>query len=330
MKIISIDSTTETEEEIAAFNALWNDENQAIRQKTSGSTGTPKVIEIPKWKMKNSAKMTGEFFDLNNCKTALICLSPNYIGGKMMLVRSILYNLTLIVTNVTRNPLKNVTSEVDFAAMVPLQVKTILEESPEKLNLIKYLIIGGAPVSDDLIQKISQYNCKAYSTFGMTETVSHIALRELKNIDEPYKVVGNTSLSLENDCLVITNKELEIHQLKTNDIVELVDDRTFFWKGRADFVINSGGVKVHPEEVEQKIKNVLYSENFIISWLPDDKLGSKVVFIGENDLNTADIQEKIEKTVNKYEKPKAYYYISELIKTPSGKIDRIKTRAAIL
>ncbi|WP_107038625.1 AMP-binding protein [Brumimicrobium mesophilum] len=330
MRIQKLDNVTDNIDDVQNFILAWNDENQSITQLSSGSTGPPKSIKIPKWKMEASAKMTGEFLDLDNCETALLCMSTNFIGGKMMLVRSKLYDLQLYVTNVTRNPLKNLSHKIDFVAMVPLQVEETLQENPEKLNLIKHLIIGGAPVSDELIEKIKKFKCNAYSTFGMTETVSHIALRNLKNDDEPYRAIGNTTFSVENECLTIDSEELKIKGLKTTDIVDLIDEKSFHWLGRADFVINSGGVKIHPEEVERKIANVIGSSDFIISQIEDQKLGSKVVFIGENHLSTAQLKKTIDLVLTKYERPKAYFFISSLIKTPSGKIDRNKTTAEIL
>lgn len=329
MLIQKLDNSIDNTDDLQSFISIWYDDNQSITQLSSGSTGPPKAIEIPKWKMEASARMTGNFLDLDNCESALLCMSTEYIGGKMMVVRSLMYNLTLYVTNVTRNPLKNLVHPIDFVAMVPLQVEETLQENPEKLNLIKHLIIGGAPVSDELIEQINKYNCSAYSTFGMTETVSHIALRNLNNKNEPYRVIGNTRLSTIDDCLIIDSEELKIKGLKTTDIVDLIDEKSFHWLGRADFVINSGGVKIHPEKVERKISNAIQSTDFIIGQIPDQKLGSKVIFIGEKYLESTNLKEKIDKVLTKYERPKDYFFISSLIKTPSGKIDRNKTTAEI-
>lgn len=329
MELINLDKIPEQHTQINEFISLWNNNESSITQYSSGSTGPPKAIEIPKWKMEASARMTGTFLGLNECKSALLCISEAYIGGKMMIVRSMLYNLDLYLTEVNSNPLKDLTSPIDLVAMVPLQVETILEENPEKLNLIKYLIIGGGPVSDHLIHQIQKYSCTAYSTFGMTETVSHIALRKLGAASEPFRAIGNTQFSTQDDCLVIDCEDLGIKGLETTDIVHLIDKKSFNWLGRADFVINSGGVKIHPEEVERKIRTVLNSEDFIIGQLSDQKLGSKVIFIGEEELNLPHLKDKIEVVLDKYERPKAYYFISSLKRTPSGKIDRIKTTLAI-
>ncbi|PKR80940.1 AMP-dependent synthetase [Brumimicrobium salinarum] len=329
MDVISLDASKETLEPVFSFIDLWNSDNEVISQLTSGSTGNPKEIKIEKWKMEVSAKMTGKFLNLNNCKSALLCMSTQYIGGKMMVVRALQFNLQLYVTNVTRNPLEKITKPIDFAAMVPLQVEHILRENPEKLNLIKYLIIGGAPVSNQLIEQLKQFNCNAYSTFGMTETVSHIALKELKHTSAPFRAIGHTKLTTKEGRLVITNDELGLNNLETNDIVELINETSFHWLGRSDFVINSGGVKIHPEKIEEKIAETICSSNFIISSIPDDKLGNKVVFIGGDELKSADLKEKINNLITPYARPKEYFFLSSLHKTPSGKIDRIKTTAAI-
>lgn len=329
MRVEILDASKDSKDEVEEFISIWNNESQSITQLSSGSTGPPKAIEIPKWKMEASAKMTGDFLKLQDCKSALLCMSTGYIGGKMMVVRSLIYDLTLYVTNVTSNPLKNLVHSIDFVAMVPLQVEETLQNNPEKLNLIKHLIIGGAPVSDELIEKIKDFDCNSYSSFGMTETVSHIALKNLKRKEESYKGIGSSKFSVKDNCLVIECEELGIKELKTTDIVELLDDKRFNWLGRADFVINSGGVKIHPEEVERKIKSIINSQDFIISHIDDKKLGSKVVFIGENHLESSNLKEKIDKELTKYERPKDYFFISSLSKTASGKIDRKKTTSQI-
>lgn len=329
MQLINLDSSKTNILNVINFILQWNNGKDSINQQTSGSTGKAKTIKLPKWKMQNSAEMTGEKLGLYKMKNALICMNSNYIGSKMMIVRALRYNLDLIVTEVTSNPLKNIDFPIDFAAMVPFQVEEIIRQNPEKLNLIGTLIIGGASVSTQLEQKLKKFNCIAYSTFGMTETVSHIALKDLKIENSPFRVIGNTVLSVQNDCLVISNENLGIEKLKTNDIVELIDEKSFFWKGRADFIINSGGVKINPEVVEEKIKNALLINNFVISSLPDDKLGNAVIFIGEEDLKTNDLQKKIEGIVDVYERPKTYYFIPSLVRTASGKINRLQTLKTI-
>lgn len=330
MKLEEINPTKDEHNALERFISQWNDDSSSILQHTSGSTGKPKAIEIPKWKMEASARMTGSFLQLDNCKSALLCMSLQYIGGKMMVVRSLLYNLTLYVARVDSNPLKDIDFPIDFVAMVPLQVETTLRKNPAKLNLITHLIIGGAPVSDQLTKELRKYDCHSYATFGMTETVSHIALRDLTVEKAPYAATGAADFSTKDDCLVISSKELKIKELQTTDSVEIIDKTHFYWKGRTDFVINSGGVKIHPEEVERKISNEIHAHAFIIASLPDEKLGMKVIFIGEESLqNISDLSTRICACVDRYEKPKAYFFIDRLIKTEAGKIDRLATAQVI-
>lgn len=326
-----IGNSKKEETKVKEFLHIWKNDEKNIIQQTSGSTGKPKSIVISKWKMKASAEMTGQYLQLSKCKTALLCMDMQYIGAKMMVVRSLLYQLQLYVVPVNSLPLEHISFHIDFVAMVPYQVEKTLQHHPEKLNLITHLIIGGAPVSEHLRRALKDYSCNTYATFGMTETVSHIALKILKEKNAPYEATGNAIFTIQNDCLVIDSQELKINQLKTNDIVELVDDQHFFWKGRSDFIINSGGVKIHPEIVEQKIQHRFPHAHFIISSQPDVNWGEKVIFIGEFELQSLlNLNEEIEKIVNQYEKPKAYFFVKRLAKTASGKIDRIATRNSIL
>ena len=153
LKFISISKNHNDETQLKAipFIEEWKNESKTfITQQTSGSTGKPKLISIDKRQLIASARMTGDFFQLEKCQSALLCISPEYIGGKMMLVRAMEYQLDLYTAPINANPIKELTVPIDFAAMVPLQVQTILATNPEKLDLIRYLIIGGAPVSKQL------------------------------------------------------------------------------------------------------------------------------------------------------------------------------------
>ena len=304
---------------------LWKNSDTSIKQSTSGSTGRPKVITIPKWKMEASARLTGSFFDLANCSNSLICISPAFIGGKMMLVRSLLYNLTMTFAPITSNPIKDLDHPIDFAAMVPLQVSTILRENPEKLNYIKYLIIGGAPTSNELAANLRKTSVQAFATFGMTETVSHIALQDLREINAPFQGLGDTLFSTKEDCLVINNVALQLDNLVTNDCVELLNDKHFHWLGRKDFVINSGGIKLHPEKLEAKIKSLLPSSSYFFSSQPDELLGEQLILIiegKENRINPTVLKKKL----SNIELPKQVYTLASFSYTESGKLDRRKTQ----
>lgn len=326
MKFNLLTENKDTVSDFKGFLDIWNGESNTIRQESSGSTGSPKLIEIPKWRMKASAEMTGDFFELDKMNSSLLCISPKYIGGKMMIVRSVLYNLELTIADVSSNPIKDLTKKMDFAAMVPLQVDTILDETPEKLDLIKYLIIGGAPVSLNLEKRLQSRKCMAFSTYGMTETVSHIALKILDNQNAPFKAIGETSFKENDGELIIHSPQLKIKALYTNDIVELIDEHQFQWRGRKDFVINSGGIKIHPEKLEEKIKNKILEDDFIVSSTSDVTYGEKVIIICEEG-----IFNKIQQLVNnwcfdRYTKPKEIFIIEKLPLTKSGKIDRLAAK----
>ncbi len=325
MKVHILSTDLKTTSETSNFIAMWEDENDSINQLTSGSTGTPKNIKINKDLMRSSARMTGEFFNLTKGQSALLCISPEFIGGKMMIVRSIECELELYATNISSTPLRDLNQPIDFAAMVPMQVSQTLTHHPEKLNLIRNLIIGGAPVSKKLEVALQSVNCTAYSTYGMTETISHIALKKLNNQNEPFTAIGKTSFSLNNDCLVINAPDLNINSLETTDVVKLKNTREFLWVGRNDFVINSGGVKIHPEVVEEKLNTLFPKEEFIISGEADKTLGTRVILIAESKLKPLVDTEKIKSLLERYENPKSIYFVKKLSRGASGKIDRKAT-----
>lgn len=329
MKYKILTNNKETISDYKRFIDVWSNASNSIQQQSSGSTGSPKLIEIPKWKMEASAKMTGAFFNLERMNKSLLCISPNYIGGKMMIVRSIIFNLELHVADISSNPIKDLNEFIDFAAMVPLQVDTILNENPEKLDLIKYLIIGGAPVSLELEKRIQDRKCIAYSTYGMTETISHIALKKLDDKNTPFRSIGKTSFKENDGELIINSPELKIRDLQTNDIVELIDEKNFYWKGRKDFVINSGGIKIHPEIIEQKIKNEIKMNGFIVSSVSDVTYGEKIIIICEKNVHSELLKFIDNWSFDRYSKPKEIYAIDQLPLTKSGKIDRIAARDKI-
>ena len=317
---------TFTYEKTTDFLTQWKDSKENILQQTSGSTGRPKLIAIPKWKMIASAKMTGEFFNLSDCKTALLCINPDFIGGKMMIVRSILYDLELIIAPISSNPIKYLDRKIDFGAMVPMQVEQVLKENPEKLKLIENLIIGGAPVSQSLEEKLVAFNRNAFATFGMTETVSHIALKKLSKKNQPYKAIGNTTFLTHNENqLVISNSDLQINELITNDCVNLLDGKSFHWLGRKDFVINSGGIKLHPEKIEKKIASLFNETPFFIAGIKDDMLGEKLVLVIEESAKNIFLNINFQAYLSAYEIPKQTFFVDKISRNSNGKIDRRKT-----
>ncbi len=308
------------------FIKEWLNDEEFIEVKTSGSTGKPKIIQIRKKQMVASAKATGTFFKLNKNDKALLCLPCNYIAGKMMVVRAFVLGLNLVTANPSSIDLSSI-GEVNFAAMIPYQVKQLLAQKQD-LTLIKRLIIGGAAIDNDLYYQLQLIPNFSYATYGMTETVTHVAVKLLNGMakDSFYKALPNVVFSQdERDCLVIDAPLVASERVVTNDIVRLYDNNQFAWIGRYDNVINSGGIKFSPEEIESKIAKVLHLP-FFICGLADEKLGEKMVLIieKENNINIKkeDIFNKLNEELEKYEIPKKIYFIPQFIYTETGKIKR--------
>lgn len=304
--------------EVLSFVNEWNNELDFIEIKTSGSTGKPKTIKLHKKYMVASAKMTGKFLKLEKGNSALLCLSANTIAGKMMIIRSIVLELDLTVVDVNSTPLENINPTIDFAAMVPLQVQNSLND----LWKIKKLIVGGGSISNQLWKSISEQNVKAYQTFGMTETISHIAMRAISSVPINYMPLEGVSIETIEDCLNISAPALGVEHLQTNDIVKLEKDGSFLWLGRKDFVVNSGGIKLHPELIESKLDNLIPCPFFTFG-ITDEKLGEKLILCIEGKVN---LEKKILLDyLDKFEIPKEIYYFESFDRTDSGKINRIGT-----
>lgn len=308
----------EHEIDLGVFLLDWLDDKETIELTTSGTTGAPKVITIKKQSMVHSAIATGNFFNLHPQDKALLCLPARYIAGKMMIVRAMMLGLELDIM-VPSSHLDDLLPHkaYDFVAIVPLQA----ENSLDKLHQFKKIIIGGAKVSDDLASKLKNIKSDIYETYGMTETITHIAA---KKIGEAYfNVLEHVSISNdERNCLVIDAQSVSDEKVITNDIVEILNEKQFKWIGRYDNVINSGGIKLFPEQIEAKLTSKIGNRFFITS-LPDDILGSKVVLIIEGSEQVIDTT--IFNSLDKFEKPKEILFVSEFVETETKKINRIRT-----
>lgn len=319
------------EEKVARFITDWQNGKQTFELTTSGSTGLPKNITIHRDQMIASAKKTAEVLGLKQGMTALVCLDAGYIAGMMMVVRSLTVGMKIIVVEPSAAPLSRKTQKIDFAAMVPYQV---INSEPETLALVNTIIIGGASIETVLLQKIKTLPCSCYATYGMTETVSHIALQKLNgdNAQENFHTLDGISISTdERSCLIIDVDYLG-EKVITNDLVELINAREFKWLGRADNVINSGGIKVIPELTEAEIAKWFvskgYTNNFIVAGLPHDKLGTQVVLVIEGRLPENEEQKMMEalgSSLKKYQLPRQILYKDQFAYTASGKINRLQT-----
>ncbi len=334
LNINQLSFETEFEQKIKKFLEEWFSGSDTVKVQTSGSTGIPKIFDIEKNKMINSADMTCNFLGLKEGDTALICLPVEYISGKMMIVRSIVKKLKLIITDPSTKPLQYINDEVDFCAMTPLQV----ENSLDKLYLIKNLIIGGAAVSESLKIKIaetfrsSNSSCRIFETYGMSETLSHIALKQIFPLTEDYfNVFENVTISKdERGCLKIFAPNLNAEVLQTNDLVEIkFDNKQFRFLGRIDNVINSGGAKIFPEQLESLVKKKIPNEVVFLG-LNDESLGQKLILIIEGE-ESEDLIEKISVIPfeKNFHKPKEIIFMENIPRTPNGKINRIELTKVI-
>jgi len=310
------------------FISAWKNSSETIETTTSGSTGKPKIIHLNKSAIINSALATNKHFNLSENSIFFNCLPAKYIAGKMMIIRSLQANAKILFSNSYGNPIDELNQSVDFCAMTPHQVKVSLNTCPDNFKWIKTLIIGGGPIDGELEELLETIPSKCYHTFGMTETISHIAVREIskKNIPKVFICLPNVMIKTNNaKQLIIDAKHLIINQLVTNDIVEKIDNHSFIWKGRLDNVINSGGIKLHPEELEAKLNNTTSSSKFIFEKLNDKTLGEKLILIVENDCEITDFN-LLFSDFNKYEIPKRIYQVANFVYTENNKINRKKTK----
>lgn len=276
---------------IEEFLAQWNDTSDVNEVHTSGSTGKPQRLLVEKRRMVNSARITCDFLGLKEGDTALLCMPLDYIAGKMVVVRSLVSHLHLISVMPSSHPLKDVTQPIDFAAMVPLQVYSSMQEPAERERLlsIRHLIIGGGAIDDSLESQLQQFPNAVWSTYGMTETLSHIALRRIsgENSSLWYSPLDGVDVSLSSDsCLEIYAPQVNPEKLHTNDIAELRTlpdgSKEFRILGRKDNVIDSGGIKIQAEEVERLLRPHL-SCGFMITKVSDARLGEAVTLLVESD-----------------------------------------------
>ena len=318
---------------IEEFLEEWNNPSPYVHVKTSGSTGAPKPMLVEKQRMLNSARITCDFLGLRPGDTALLCMSLDYIAGKMMVVRSLERGLKLTTVEPSGHPLS--TSNLPpstfhiphFTAMVPLQVYNTLQvpEERERLKKIKHLIIGGGAIDDSLAAELKDFPNHIWSTYGMTETLSHIALRRLNGPEasEWYTPFPSVHLSISDEgCLVINAPEVCPEPLITNDIAEL-STRQFRILGRKDNVICSGGLKIQAEELERQLRPHM-SAPFVISKRADEKFGEVVVLITEG--SPSDARTICERVLPKYHQPKAYLHLDQIPLTETGKIARHKIK----
>lgn len=319
-------TSSDWQTELAQFIAEWFSEADFVVAQTSGSTGAPKPIRLSKSMMAESAKRTIAYFGLQPGNRLLLSLPCRYIAGKMMAVRAIVGQMNLIPVDPSTDFEFLNHESFDLGAMVPNQVLKLLEQpsGKEKLQNIRNLLIGGSSVSTELEEKIAQLASRIVSTYGMTETASHIAIRELSGNrkSDYYQCLPGISVNLsENDGLQIHLPEFG-DPLQTNDLAELQSSTSFRILGRIDSVIISGGIKYSPEVIEKKLEGII-SSRIVISSVPDQKLGEKLVLVIEGQsFETKYIQEQIGQILPPFERPKQVLFLSQFPETASGKVKR--------
>lgn len=323
----AIQVTNEFEQSVKDFLVEWFSDSDIMITHTSGSTGTPKEIILTKENMRKSANMTGKYLQLEKGNSALLVMPVTYIAGKLMLIRAVEIGLKLIcmqptshisLDEINRGISQNFTS-IDFVALTPMQV----ENSLDFVSKCQKLIIGGAPLSEKVKQELFAFENEVYETYAMTETITHIAFKQVANqkytdAEQFFEAFDEVNISQdERGCLVI-DTPYDGLQVVTNDVVELIDQRKFNWIGRADNVINSGGIKLFPEQIENKLKSFINSEFYITS-KADELLGQKLILVVEGEERSLDFSSA---DLTKYQQPKEIVFIDQFLRTESGKIKR--------
>ncbi len=316
---------------LETFYQLLVKHNGSLEVNTSGTTGTPKMIMIPREDLIASARLTGETFELKEGDRILHCLPSEYIAGKMMLVRAMVLGLDMHIIDPRGSVLQNlgVTDRFRFTAMIPLQLHRAIQEDRKRVEeQFEMVLLGGGPVSMALIEDLRELKVQVFQGYGSTETVTHVAMRRLNGRmrSDRYHAIGGVTFERDDrGCLVVHTPHLSVRSHYTNDLVDLIDDRTFRWRGRYDNVILSGGKKIFPEQLEEKTGGLLPYPHFFMP-IPDDKLGQAVALVIETQQHAPEaVQEVIDilmKVLHPHEMPRRISATRRIARTQTGKIIR--------
>ncbi|MBK9193367.1 MAG: AMP-binding protein [Crocinitomicaceae bacterium] len=319
-------------ESVFRFIREWDSYSMEIELKTSGTTGAPKSFKFNKKQLEASAKMTGRFFDFKPGESLLLNLSPDYVAGKLMIVRAIVHDMKLVVAPLKSDPfteIKELPCRIKLAAFVPVQIHEIFsnENSLRIFNQIENVLIGGGVLSKNLEEKIAIQNPKSFASFGMTETLTHFAIRPVDGKTDYYTYLPGVEISVnENNCICIHPNEIVREKIISHDIVELLGKNSFRWLGRSDNLINSGGIKIQPEVIEQKIVHLIQSPFYVTS-KKDDRLGEKVVLILESDQkpdHDLELLQKLKEQLPEYHAIAEIICVNKIERTDNGKMIRRK------
>ncbi|MFN8341210.1 MAG: AMP-binding protein [Cyclobacteriaceae bacterium] len=319
---------------VLQFAMDWYQGKSLFELKTSGSTGLPKVIQVKRWQLEASARMTAAAFGLQRGMSALLCLDPQFVAGTLMMVRCFTVGMKLIAVPPEANPLGRIPDAcaLDFAAFVPYQIEKALEHSKERLVQIRCILVGGAAIPAPIESRIRELPHPAFATYGMTETLTHVAIRRINGAEstDVFTPLPGVTCALDGrGCLVITAPHLD-GAVVTNDCAKLLPDGRFTLEGRVDFVINSGGVKVHPESTEPLVMQVLHEQGllgrFYLTGVPDRTFGEKVAMVIEGEPIEPARQEQLlqllQARLPAYHGPRKIYFMRQFEETTTGKVIR--------
>lgn len=320
------DKITTWEKALYTFLSEWFSDKEFITVQTSGSTGEPKSILVRRDAMIESARRTISFFGLNPGNSVLLCLPVSYIAGKMMVVRALVGKMNIVTVEPSGLPLCDLNKPVDFAAFTPMQMMNELSNvNNPGLQFLRKVIIGGGAVNKKLSVLLSNYPFEAYETYGMTETLSHIALRQINGNTPQNSFYPLPDVNISTDergCLILDVPGITNGEIITNDFVEIQTDGSFCITGRFDNVINSGGIKIQPEKIEEVISSV-FSGEFYISFVVNELLGQQVVMVVDSiPDNTESLFANIGEVLSRYQMPASLYQVKEFPLSASGKIKR--------
>jgi O-succinylbenzoic acid--CoA ligase len=309
-----------------AFIAQWLNEDDMIEVQSSGTTGEPITQRVSKLSMLKSAEITARYFDCPAATNALLALSSSFIAGKMMLVRAITLGWRLTAIEPSSSPLSFISEPFDFAAFTPMQLAALSKQELALLNRFRVVIIGGAAVPDALRRRLAEMNGNCYETYGMAETLSHVAVRKIGLTEVPFQALDHVMFEVDEECrLVILADHISKSTIRTQDVVELISPTSFYYRGRYDRMINSGGVKLHAEVIERKLAAIIHVP-FIVLPQQDDVLGQRLVLYMEDQqpVDLSELMLRMKEVLTRYEIPKEIFRVQHLERTQSGKIKTIQ------
>lgn len=331
----ALETLPETAQVAFSFCKDWLEGKETFTQTTSGTTGRPQELLLSRQQLEASATATGVFFGSDTGFSLLCCLNPAYIAGKMMLIRAMVWDCELRLVEPSADPLAGLNEPFSLVAMVPLQVATSLSNPDrlKQLQALKALLVGGAPLPYSVQEELSRKNIAAWQTFGMTETVSHFALAKISTAELVYHCLPGVEIGLDEEGNLWVHSPMSGKgRINTRDKIELRSKNSFVWLGRADFSVNSGGIKLFPEQLEKKVAQLMHSQLPEVAYFffgeKDPSLGEQLVMYLEASIAPPALSillVELRKLLGKYEVPKAIYCRPSFVYTPTGKINRTAT-----